>query len=141
MCEKRTCSHHGEELCTCRPVKERDADIISLISHVFTNMTDVMWELDYTDINRPEKRRLCLVGVCRVCGGRLCHEVDASDNLTGDDFLAAVYRHLCQVHNAGGRHMARQEFRERFARMFREQERPMIYEWLERLEKDTEEDV
>lgn len=134
MCETRLCPHEAETLCTCKAIKERDKDIIGLFIHIHENMKDVEWELDYTDLSRPEKRRLCLVGKCRVCGGRLCQELDASDELAGDDLLAAIYRHLYQIHNAGGRYMPRQEFRDRFIRMFHEADRAFICEWLDRPE-------
>lgn len=134
MCEKRSCPHEADALCTCRALKERGKDIIGLLTHIRENMKDVEWELDYTDLSRPEKRRLCLVGKCRICGGRLCQELDASDKLAGDDFLAAIYRHLYQVHNARGRYMSRQEFRDRFIRMFHEADRAFICEWLDRPE-------
>lgn len=134
MCETRSCPHKAETLCTCKAIKERDRDIIGLFIHIHENMKDVEWELDYTDLSRPEKRRLCLVGTCRVCGGRLCQELDASDELAGDDFLAAIYRHLYQVRKAGGRHMPSWEFRERFIRMFLEPDQRFIRGWLDRPE-------
>lgn len=133
MCERRNCRHNAADLCTCTPVKERAENIFLLIQHVAANMENVEWELDYTDLNRPERRRLCQVGVCRVCGGRLCHEMDASDALAGDDFLAALYRHLYQVHNANGQYM----FRERFIRLFHAQDQPFVQSWLERPENKS----
>ena len=74
MCETSKCRNQAEGLCSCPPVKNRGENILALIEHVAANMTNIRWELDYTDINRSEKRRLCLVGVCRLCGGRLCYE-------------------------------------------------------------------
>lgn len=59
MCETRSCPHEADALCTCRALLERDNDIIGLLTHIHENMTDVEWELDYTDLSRPEKRRLC----------------------------------------------------------------------------------
>ena len=134
MCETRSCPHEADALCTCRALLERDNDIIGLLTHIHENMTDVEWELDYTDLSRPEKRRLCLVGKCRICGGRLCQELDASDELAGDDFLAAIYRHLYQVHNAGGRYMPSWEFRARFIHMFLAPDQSFIRGWLDRPE-------
>lgn len=134
MCDKSVCPHKAEELCSCRPLREKSEDILALVEHVAVNMTDIHWELEYTDINKAEERRLCRVGSCSVCGGRLCHEMDASDQLAGDDFLAAIYRHLYQLHNAGGNHMANAEFRRRFVELFHEQDRPFIHEWLKRPE-------
>ena len=134
MCETSKCQHRAEDLCTCPPVKNREDNLLALLEHMAVNMTDIRWELDYTDLNRPEKRRLCRVGTCRVCGGVLCHEMDASDHLAGDGFLAAAYRHLYQVHHARGRDMTDAEFRRRFVEMFHDQDRPVVRAWLERPE-------
>ena len=134
MCEKSKCRRRTEDLCSCPPVKNREDNLFALLEHMAVNMTDIRWELDYTDLNRPEKRRLCRVGTCRVCGGVLCHEMDASDHLAGDGFLAAAYRHLYQVHHARGRDMTDAEFRRRFVEMFHDQDRPLIRAWLERQE-------
>ena len=138
MCEKSKCQHRAEGFCSCPPVKDRGENFLALLEHMAVNMTDIHWELDYADLNHPEKRRLCRVGACRICGGVLCHEMDASDALAGDDFLAAVYRHLYQVHNASGRlFMGSSEFREQFVQMFHEQDRPLIRQWLERPENQS----
>lgn len=134
MCERRKCPHNEQELCSCEAVGKKNGDMLALVEHIAVNMTDIHWELEYTDIDRPEKRRLCRVGVCRVCGGRLCHEMDVSDELAGDDFLAAIYRHLYQLHSAGGNYMTSAEFRRRFVEMFHEQDRPFLREWLARPE-------
>lgn len=135
MCETRSCPHEADALCTCRALLERDNDIIGLLTHIHENMTDVEWELDYTDLSRPEKRRLCPGGqVPASAAGRLCQELDASDELAGDDFLAAIYRHLYQVHNAGGRYMPSWEFRARFIHMFLEPDQSFIRGWLDRPE-------
>lgn len=134
MCETRSCPHEADALCTCRALKERDKDIIGLLTHIHENMTDVEWELDYTDLSRPEKRRLCLVGTCRICGGRLCHELDASDELAGDDFLAAISRDLHQFYFAADRWITQYEFCERFARMFHPQDQVLVRAWMDRPE-------
>lgn len=75
MSENQRCKHDPADLCVCKPIEERGHDPVTLLLHVSANMEKEEWELDYTDINQPEKRRLCLVGVCRACGGRLCYEM------------------------------------------------------------------
>lgn len=134
MCGKRSCRHEADALCTCRALRERDNNIMGLLTHIHENMKAVEWELDYTDLSHPEKRRLCLVGTCRVCGGRLCQELHASDELAGDDFLAAVSRHLRQYYFEEDRRITQREFCERFARMFHPQDRELVREWMERAE-------
>lgn len=132
MCEHRKCRHNAQQLCSCVALKKKD--FLALAIHVYENMTDVQWELDYTDLFQAEPRRLCRVGVCRDCGGRLCHEVDASNNMAGDDFLSAIYRHLYQLDTPDGTQMTNRDFREKFVQMFHEQDRPFLREWLARPE-------
>ena len=58
--------------------------------------------------------------------------------MAGDDFLAAVYRHLYQFHNASGcRFIDSIEFRERFVQMFHGQDQPLVRQWLERPENQS----
>ena len=135
MCETGVCHHGPEDLCTCRPVINRGKDILGLLFHVYANIKDVRWELDYTDIGRPESRRLCMVGTCRVCGGRLCQESNISDELAGDDLLTAVYRCLYQYYFSQERRTSRYEFHERFVQMFHPQDRAAVREWLEHSEE------
>ena len=74
------------------------------------------------------------MGACRVCGGVFCYEMDASDHLAGDGFLAAVYRHLYQDSCARGQGMADAELCRRFVELFHVQDRPAVRAWLERPE-------
>lgn len=134
MREKQTCPHGPESLCSCKPLKEREKDIAGFLRHISENMTNEVWELDYTDINRPEKRRLCVVGTCRLCGGRLCYEMDAAEALAGNDFLAAVYHRLYELHRSGGCFMGDSAFRVRFVELFHTQDQPLIRKWLEQPE-------
>ena len=105
-----------------------------MLQHLIANMTDEAWEWDCNGLNCPGDRRLCLVGVCSKCGGRLCINVGASNELTGNDFVADTYRYLRQLYRSNWRRMSDQEFWERFIRLFREQDRPLVSNlrtWLE----------
>ena len=63
------------------------------------NMTDVDWHLTYNSLKVIHPYQLCMVGKCKVCGGRLCIEQKTFGIVTTDDFLAAAYRHLYQFHH------------------------------------------
>ena len=63
MCKTSKCLNQAEGLCYCPPVKNRGEKILALIEHVTANVTNIRWEMDYTDINRAEKRRPCMVDV------------------------------------------------------------------------------
>ena len=135
MCEEmQACPYKTERMCTCAPVRDRENNALELIGHIASNMTDIRWELAYTDLNRSEKRRLCCIGTCRICGGILCYEVDEPDYLVADDLLAAVYRRLHQLHSTRAESFPQTEFYRKFAELFHEQDRPAVYEWLNRIE-------
>ena len=82
-----------------------------------------------------KNRRLCLVGVCAKCGGRLCINIGCSNELVGNDFLVETYRQLRQLYHLDWRRMPNQEFWERFEQLFHEQDRPALSEWREWLEE------
>ncbi len=133
MCGEKKCGHDAANLCSCGPVQE--GDVVKMFQHLIDNMTDETWELDYKDMNSSEDRRLCLVGVCSKCGGRLCINIGCSDELIGNDFLVDTYRRLRQLYHLNWRCMPNQELWERFEQLFHEQDRPALSEWREWLEE------
>ena len=70
MCEH--CNHGQEPLCTCGPVQGGDS--FRMAVHLAENMTDVDWHLTYNSLKDIHPYQLCMVGKCKVCGGRLCIE-------------------------------------------------------------------
>ena len=132
MCEEAACPHASEEFCNCAPVRHKEQDILGLVEHIACSLVNAWWELEYTDLYRPEKRRLCRIGTCRICSGRLCHELALSDLLTGEDLLAAIYRCLQGFRAAQDRYMPIAAFRQMFAEIFREADQPLVREWLEK---------
>ena len=97
MCEKHYCTHSPETLCSCAPVQS--GDVAQIVFHMAENMEDIRWELDYKSLADLSGHRLCAVGKCRQCGGRLCAGQYPVDAQTPEDFLAAVYRQLDQFHS------------------------------------------
>ena len=82
MCEKHYCTHSPETLCSCAPVQS--GDVAQIVFHMAENMEDIRWELDYKSLADLSGHRLCAVGKCRQCGGRLCtgqYPVDAQISL------------------------------------------------------------
>ena len=72
MCERTYCRHEHEKLCSCPPVTCRDA--LGMAAHLAENMEKVQWSLTYNSLKDIKPYQLCLVGKCRICGGRLCME-------------------------------------------------------------------
>ena len=135
MCEKRHCTHSPEELCSCAPV--RSGDVLQTAAHVAESMMDINWELDYKSLADLGDYRLCLIGKCRQCGGRLCVSQYPVDAQTPEDFLVAVYRQLDQFHRRLDANFSRPAFHERFAAMFHEEDRLFVKNWLARREMKT----
>ena len=129
MCEKHYCTHSPETLCSCAPVQS--GDVAQIVFHMAENMEDIRWELDYKSLADLSGHRLCAVGKCRQCGGRLCAGQYPVDAQTPEDFLAAVYRQLNQFHRRLDAALSHPAFRERFAAMFHEEDRPFVEDWLE----------
>ena len=73
---------------------------------------------------------MCLVGKCRICGGRLCMEQRPVEADSTDGFLAAVYRHLYHFHRSIGQCLPRAAFRTKFVEMFRKEDRAAVEDWL-----------
>ena len=97
MCDEKHCNHGQEALCSCAPVQ--GGDPFRMAVHLAENMSDVDWRLTYNSLKDINPYQLCMVGKCRVCGGRLCIEQKPFGIITTDDFFAAAYRHLYQFHH------------------------------------------
>ena len=128
MCEKHYCTHSPETLCSCAPVQS--GDVAQIVFHMAENMEDIRWELDYKSLADLRGHRLCAVGKCRQCGGRLCAGQYPVDAQTPEDFLAAVYRQLDQFHRRLDAALSHPAFCGRFAAMFHEEDRPVVEDWL-----------
>ena len=135
MCEKHYCTHSPETLCSCAPVQS--GDVAQIVFHMAENMEDIRWELDYKSLADLSGHRLCAVGKCRQCGGRLCTGQYPVDAQTPEDFLAAVYRQLNQFHRRLDAALSHPAFCESFAAMFHEEDRPFVEDWLVQREAKT----
>ena len=134
MCQKPECSHKGDVMCSCVAIKSKDPLLQTI--HLLGNIREPKAELSYETLESPHPLRLCVFGVCKNCGGRLCVSVGVSVTLSGDDFLAAVYRDLYQVFRANF-NISSEAFRQMFAELFHKQDLPHIRYWLERQENQS----
>ena len=132
MCEEKDCRQKFGSLCSCNPVQA--GDTFQMAIHLAENITDVDWHLSYQSMECVTPYQLCLVGRCRICGGRLCMEQEPFGVNTTDDFRAALYRHLYQFHRNMGQRLSEKEFRSKFVEMFREEDKSFVTEWLARPE-------
>ena len=135
MCEKHYCTHSPETLLLLRPGAERRCGP-NRISHGREHGGHPLG----TGLQKswgPERPSALRGGKCRQCGGRLCAGQYPVDAQTPEDFLAAVYRQLNQFHRRLDAALSHPAFRERFAAMFHEEDRPFVEDWLVQREAKT----
>lgn len=128
MSRKPECPHKGEKMCSCAAIQSEDP--LARITYLFGSIQEPKAELAYTTLASPHPYRLCLSGTCGKCGGRLCINLDKPGDISSDDFLAAVYRHLHQVF---GPHwgMNPDALHRIFAELFHNEDQPAVRCWLE----------
>ena len=59
-----------DQLCRCIDWPDEDFDVE--IDHFIRNFEFLHVELEYASLDAREPVRVCRIGRCRVCGGRMC---------------------------------------------------------------------
>lgn len=59
-----------DQLCRCIDWPDEDFDVE--IDHFIRNFEFLHVELEYASLDVREPVRVCRIGRCRVCGGRMC---------------------------------------------------------------------
>lgn len=128
MSLKPECPHRNKKMCSCAAIHSEDP--LAQITYLFGSIQEPKAELDYATLASPHPHRLCLSGTCGKCGGRLCISLDEPGDLSGDDFLTAVYRHLYQVF---GTHLGMNPdaLHRIFTELFHGEDQPAVRCWLE----------
>ena len=128
MCEKNHCSRTPEDLCTC--MDWQTGDLIRAVTHLAENITDIDWELDYKDLADVQGQRLCLVGRCKKCGGRLCISQTPKIKASPEQILSALDDSIGQAYSALKVYLRPEEYYDKFAEMFHEEDRPIVDKWV-----------
>ena len=111
-----------ENICSCIDWKNADAGDIS--EHLLWRNEFHRLELDYEALTQGATIRLCELGVCTVCGGRICigtrlqAKEDRGETLA-DILRAASKRWQCHI----GKSASAEEFGKLFAELFQESDR------------------
>ena len=124
-------------LCTC--VDWGKDDLAARIHHIICNFEFTGFGLEYTTLERPEGRRLCRIGRCRVCGKRLCYGADLPAQSTPDDLLADIFHRTFQMWRDAPEHLpaGAECFTDLFVSLFHEADRERVNEWLAHHGADT----
>lgn len=118
MCEKNHCSRTPEDICTC--MDWQNDDLIRTVTHLAENITDIDWELDYKEFADVQGHRLCLVGRCKKCGGRLCISQTPKIKASPEQILSALDDSIGQAYRALKVNLQPEEYYDKFAEMFHE---------------------
>ena len=126
MEEIRNCGHEQDEMCTCI----RNTNVARQLVFIAANIRDVSWELDYGTLEKPGNVRLCIVGSCEKCGGRLCYGLRVGGKSCGEALIESVYDYLDLFHKLDGLSLDRQTFDAGFLRLFHDADRAAAQIWL-----------
>lgn len=126
MEEIRNCGHEQDEMCSCI----RDTNVARQLVFIAANIRDVSWEFDYGTLEEPGNVRLCIVGSCEKCGGRLCYGLRVAGESCGEALIESVYDYLDLFHKLDGLSMDRQTFDAGFLRLFHDADRAAAQIWL-----------
>lgn len=132
MCEKNHCKRSPEDLCTCMDWQKDD--LIRTVMHLAENITDIDWELDYKDLADVQEHRLCMVGRCKKCGGRLCISQTPQIKVSLEQILTALDKSIDQAYIALGVNLHPEEYYDKFTEMFHEEDQLFVKKWLLRRE-------
>ena len=123
MCQKPECPHKGDKMCSCAGLNFSSGN--ELRTHFLKNLTGMKLELFYNTLAAPAPYRLCMVGSCASCGGRLCMSDGIPSHLRGEGFLAVILDHALKLEL---------KCADQFVELFHEKDRPIVRRWLKSLE-------
>ena len=126
MEEIRNCGHEHDEMCSCF----RDTNVARQLVFIAANIRNVSWEFDYGTLEEPGNVRLCIVGSCEKCGGRLCYGLRVGGESCGEALIESVYDYLDLFHKLDGLSLDRQTFDAGFLNLFHEADRAAAQVWL-----------
>lgn len=107
-----------------------------LLRHMRQNLQLDHFELAYHSLEPEKGRRLCMTGICRQCGQRLCYGVELPEHEAPECLLAAIYHWCLHLWMVEGFRSAEDErdFRTVFVSLFHKEDQELAQGWLERTE-------
>lgn len=116
----------------CRCIRWGDEDFDVEVDHLIHNFEFLRLELEYDTLAPGAVWRLCQIGRCRRCGGRLCIGTHMTARDTLEDTLASIHllvgqRWQRRTGTCSGRN---KDFQELFIRLFHEDDRQIVQDWL-----------
>lgn len=125
---------HPTALCQCVDWKEDRLDV--QIAHFMEQFEFLGFELQYTTLEPEKGRKLCKIGRCCTCGGRLCLGTVLPPDACADDLLAEICRWMYQMWAGSHKPLSpgSASFREMFLSVFHEEDREFAGAWMSKPE-------
>ena len=124
----------------CRCIRWGNEDFDMEVDHLIRNFQFLHLELEYDALAPGADWRLCQMGRCRRCGGRLCvgTSMTARDSL--EDMLVSIYLIAGQqwCGRTGKCPDGNRDFRDLFIRLFHEGDRQAVQDWLFQQQKPAD---
>ena len=110
-------------LCICSKNMTTD----QLLRHMRQNLQLDHFELAYHSLEPEKGRRLCMTGICRQCGQRLCYGVELPEHEAPERLLAAIYHWCLHLWMVEGFRSAEDErdFRTVFSSLFHKEDQEL----------------
>lgn len=120
-----------EPICRCIDWQDEDFDVE--VDHFIRNFEFRHIELEYTALDAKAPVRLCSIGRCRVCGGRMCDGTTLSDGKTAREELSYIYLLASQAHRRSGAPLpsGMSHFCDLFLTLFHQEDRETVRRWLD----------
>ena len=121
-----------EPLCRCIHWGDEDFDVE--VHHLIEHFEFLRMELEYSSLEPGASWRLCRIGRCRCCGGRLCVGTSLTVRDTPEDTVSMIHLIAEQEwrSHAGNAAADSENFRELFVHLFHEDDRETVRDWLSR---------
>ncbi len=119
-------------LCIC----SKNMNTFQILSHMLQNLRFGHFELAYHSLEPEKGRRLCMIGLCRQCGKRLCYGVELPEHESPESLLFIIYHWCLQLWMVKEFRSAEDErdFRTVFLNLFHKKDQELAQAWLERTE-------
>ena len=78
-----------DQLCRCIDWHDEDFDVE--IDHFIRNFEFLRVELEYASLDTREPVRVCRIGRCRVCGGRMCSGSTLPSEKTARGLMPTIF--------------------------------------------------
>ena len=78
-----------DQLCRCIDWHDEDFDVE--IDHFIQNFEFLRVELEYASLDTREPVRVCRIGRCRVCGGRMCSGSTLPSEKTARGLMPTIF--------------------------------------------------